>query len=160
MSFSYMVTSTRVRYLAGACISGTLLAAAGLSYAVGGANRVVDPPDASELATLRRETIEFAARNGEPSPTKLRLVTGTRRQVVAALMGGSIVDSDQDVFAVAMEGDFVGYAASRSPRHPEPPTGRYMLIVYDATTLKIWDWSLTREPAPIGVLAPLISIGT
>lgn len=74
-------------------------------------------------------------------------------------MGGSTVDSDQDAFAIAMDGNFIGYMATRSPRYPEPPRGKYMLIVYDAVTLKRWDWSLTTQPAPIEVLAPVIPIG-
>jgi len=158
MNFRYSLTLARTRFGIVLGVGAAMLSIGGFSYASGERTRVVEPPNAAALETLRQKTIEFAARNGEPNPTRLRLVTGTRVKVVERLMGGSIVDSDQDVFAIAMEGNFIGYTATRSPRYPEPPRGKYMLIVYDAATLKAWDWSLTTQPAPIELLSPVLPV--
>jgi len=134
------------------------LAVGSLSYAGEQQSREVAPPNAEDVLILRNRALEFAAQNGEPNPTNLRVVAGPRLRVVEVLMGGAIVDTDQDVYVVALEGNFIGFSATRSPRSPGPLRGTHLLLVYDAETKKLWDWSLNDRPAPLHFIATPIPI--
>ena len=85
------------------------------------------------------------------------LVSGNRRDVVAATMGGAQVDTSQDVFVVRLHGSFVGYEAS-VPQGVALPRGSYLEIVYDANTKEITDWNLSTRPQDLGRFGAPISI--
>jgi len=72
------------------------------------------------------------------------VVAGGQRDLVSRLMGGTEISDDGNVYAVALEGQFVGYTATRSPRYSGPPEGRHLLLLYEVTTRRLTDWSLTN----------------
>jgi hypothetical protein len=106
----------------------------GLSRAGGSGSRAPTP---AELQALRADALAFAKANGEGTPYGGVVVSGKRRDVVSATMGGAEVDTAQDVFVVRLHGDFVGYTAPR-PAGVAPPHGHYLEIVYDASTKSVF----------------------
>jgi len=122
----------------------------GLGYAGDDAPRVVPPPSDAEIQALRNSALEFSARNGEPAPSKMRVVAGPRLAVVDKLMGGAEVDTDQDVYVVALEGRFVGHEARVPPGQPEP-TGPAMVLVFDAGTNHLVDWAILDDTPTLDV---------
>jgi len=51
------------------------------------------------------------------------------------------ISDDGNVYAVALEGQFVGYTATRSPRYSGPPEGG---TCCSSTRSRLTDWSLTN----------------
>lgn len=133
-----------------AAVGAAVLAAAalgGLGYAGDDRPRPVPPPSEEDISALRSAALELSARNGDPSPSRMRIVAGPRLAVVDRLMGGAEVDTDQDVYVVALEGNFVGHEA-RIPPGRAKPTGTGLALVFDASTKVLVDWAiLNSSPA-------------
>jgi alkanesulfonate monooxygenase SsuD/methylene tetrahydromethanopterin reductase-like flavin-dependent oxidoreductase (luciferase family) len=128
-----------------------LLAATGALVLTAGASP-------AEIQQLRADALAFARANGEDAPDHGIVVSGRRREVVAATMGGAEVDTDQDVFVVRLHGNFVGYEAS-VPARVGPPHGHYLELVYDAETKQMTDWSISASPQDLTRLGHPVPLG-
>ena len=130
----------------------------GLGFATAGpSGSQTRAPTPAEIQALRADAVAFAKANGESAPVGGVLVSGNRRDVVAATMGGAQVDTSQDVFVVRLHGSFVGYEAS-VPRGFALPRGSYLEIVYDANTKQITDWNLSTRPQDLSRFGAPVSI--
>jgi hypothetical protein len=129
--------------------------ALGLSGAGGSDSRAPTP---TELTALRADALAFAEANGERAPDGGVFVSGKRRDVISATMGGAEVGTSQDVFVVRLHGDFVGYAAPR-PAGVSPPHGHYLEIVFDAETEEMTDWSISGQPQDLSRFSTRIPVG-
>lgn len=117
----------------------------------------IAPADAP--AILRATALGVAAQNGEPNPTGLAYVAGTRHQA-ATLMDTSITQDDQS-YIIEMHGHFTsrrGGPPSADGRPVVRPTGNTMLVVVSATTGLVTDIGITNgsrslsgiaEPSPL-----------
>jgi hypothetical protein len=92
------------------------------------------------LAQLRAIAHDVASRNGDSSPSDGVVFSVSRIRAMDATHGGS-VDSDQPVFVVRLHGKFTAYDA-RVPPGQDFPHGHVMIIVVDATTRQVTDWSV------------------
>ena len=151
--FAFMPSKRRERKriaaatLAGVCALGALTLLATLASAAG------QPVTVGEV---QRAALSFAAANGDASPASAEFVQGSRLAVLAKTMQ-PFEDTDRPVFAVQLEGHFVGRSATR-PYGSPPPTGRYLLLLFDAETVDILDWSLGPRRANlslVGAVQPL-----
>lgn len=111
---------------------GALLAAAGVFIATSSAGAAHDPfPTGETRTTLEQIAGELAAESGEvPSSADVVL---TSRQRSQDALGGDVVDSDQPVYLVQMQGTFVLYAVP-IPYGEEAPTGSALWFVFDPKT--------------------------
>lgn len=141
------LTRSKLLLVAGALV---VLAAVlgGLSYAGDEQPRPVPPPSDQDVSSLRAAALDIAARNGESSPSRIRIVAGPRLAVIERLMYGAEVDTDQDVYVVAMEGEFVAENARRPPGAPAP-RGTHLVLVFDAVSKKLTDLSVSNAAPPI-----------
>ena len=152
-----MIRPTKRKQIAGVAVAA-LGIGVGLGFATAGpSGSQARAPSPSEIQALRADALAFAMENGEKAPTGGILVSGNRRDVVAATMGGAQVDTSQDVFVVRLHGSFVGYEAS-VPQGVALPRGSYLEIVYDANTKEITDWNLSMRPQDLGRFGAPISI--
>ncbi|HYZ78258.1 MAG TPA: hypothetical protein VE596_12880 [Gaiellaceae bacterium] len=150
------MTARRKAGIAGAIVLACGVALwVGLGRAGGNASRVPSP---AEIQELRADALSFAAANGEAAPDHGIVVSGNRRDVVAATMGGAQVDTAQDVFVVRLHGNFVGYQAP-VPAGFAPPHGHYLELVYDAETKQMTDWNLSGSPQDLTRFGQPVSIG-
>jgi hypothetical protein len=137
-------TSAKVRLV---LLGSALLVVAtlvGIGYAGDERPRRVPLPGEADVITLRSAALDFAARNGDPTPSAMRIGAGPRLAVVERLMGGAEVDTDQDVYIVALEGGFVGHEAHRPPGIPKP-TGTNLVLIFDARTKELLGWAILRD---------------
>jgi hypothetical protein len=104
------------------------------------------PPPATpgQLATFKSTALEFAQANGDANPTHGELVGATRAPAVALLMNGAGVDADANVYAVQLQGRFTGYQLPQ-PSGAPPLKGRFLTIVYDASTGDLLDWGISNQ---------------
>jgi hypothetical protein len=152
-----MIRPTKRGHVAGAAVA-TLGIVVALGFATAGpSGSQARAPSPAEIQALRADALAFAKENGESAPRGGILVSGNRRDVVAATMGGAQVDTSQDVFVVRLHGSFVGYEAS-VPQGFALPRGSYLEIVYDANTKEITDWNLSMRPQDLGRFGAPISI--
>jgi hypothetical protein len=111
----------------------------------------IAPADAP--AVLRATALKIAAQNGEPNPTGLAYVAGTRHQA-AALMDTSVAQDDQS-YIIQMHGHFTSYrqgpASSEGPG--VRPTGDTMTVVVSATTGLVTDIGITNGARPLTSVA-------
>jgi len=147
---------TKTTLVAGVTLAASALTIAGLATARS-ESRAVGSPTEDQLVAIRAKALEFAAANGDSSPSVLRAVAGTRNAVVKATMRGATVDTDQPVFVVEIQGDFVAHGASVPPGHPQP-RGSHLLLVFDADDLELTDWAVTRMPTDLSVFGPPIPL--
>jgi hypothetical protein len=134
------------------------LAAIGLVVARRSDGQEVPTLTPAQAELLKAQAFAFSAASGEPAPRDAQVVGGKRKAVVAGITGGAeVLDSDQGVFAIRLQGNFTVYQASR-PHGSPPPRGRFLVLVYDAGTNELTDWSLRDEPpdlSKIGKPEPL-----
>jgi hypothetical protein len=132
-----------------------LASAAVLGVAFAGAQQTVTkgppPPTAAQVAALKTAALAFAKANGDPRPLRGELVGGTRSDAVGLLMNGAGVDTDPDVYAVQLEGDFIGNQFPQ-PEGAPPLKGRFLTIVYDATTGDLLDWGISNQRHDLAAL--------
>jgi hypothetical protein len=127
-----------------------------IGVAAQGGQKVVAPPDATEIALLRSRALAFAAQDGEPKPVGGTIVPTTRARI-NALNAGTEVNTDQDVYVVTLHGHFVDTYAS-VPRGRAEPSGQLLILVYDAKTNELTDYMLGDYPidaTPLGTPVPL-----
>ncbi len=141
------------------------LLAAGCGRIAGtGSEGAADPPpvlSAAEERALVEKAEELAFFDGEPEPTRSHAVVTTPRALEASgLLGPSPsfpVAPDDEVFLVAMEGEFVGHLA-KVPEGEELPKGTGLWFVMDRASLELVAWGIAEEPidlAPYGTPSPL-----
>jgi hypothetical protein len=103
--------------------------------------------------------VDLASRNGENSPTEIRAVRTTRGTANALILPGETVgDQSHDVYAIALNGHFTGYLASRPPGAPAP-TGTVMTMAIDATTGQLLDWGIQNTRPDLSSAGALMNIG-
>ena len=138
--------NTKSKLILAAAVVVTVGAAiAGLGYAGDERPRQVAPPAADDVAAVRAAALDIAARNGDANPSRIRIVAGPRLAVVARLMGGAEVDTDQDVYVVALEGTFAAHEARVPPGAPTP-RGTHLILVFDTETKTLLDLNLSHNP--------------
>jgi hypothetical protein len=155
-----MTRPTKRKGIAGAAVAA-LGIGVGLGFGFGTAGSSgsqARSPSPAEIQALRADALAFAKENGESAPSGGIVVSGNRRDVVAATMGGAQVSTAQDVFVVRLHGSFVGYQAP-VPRGFALPTGSYLEIVYDASTKQITDWNLSERPQDLSRFGTPVSVG-
>lgn len=113
-------------------------------------------PSPGVRANLEREAGEFADANGGSVSSSAEAVLTTRQASQDAL-GGDIVDSDQPVYLVQMEGRFVANAAPR-PYGADAPTGTTFWFLYDPAEDVTLDWGLGDQPADLTQLGEVFEI--
>ena len=106
--------------------------------------------------TLEQEAGEFADANSESVPSSAEAVQTTRQASLDAL-GGDIVDSDQPVYLVQMEGRFVANSAPR-PYGADAPTGTTFWFLYDPAEDMTLDWGLGDHRADLTQLGEVVAI--
>lgn len=100
-------------------------------------------------AVLAKLARQFSALNGEPSPSHLAYIAGSRKQA-ATLMGTSLT-ADAPSYIVELRGHFT--SSRGRARGAAAPTGTTMLIVVDAVTGAITDWGLGNGLPPLSTIA-------
>jgi hypothetical protein len=113
----------------------------------------LDPPTIAALGAAARS---MSAMNGEATPSA-GTVTTTSRQAAASLTGNATVDSNEQIFLVAIHGNFVGYLAS-VPAGSALPTGSTMTIAFEPSTLAVTDWTINTSPIDPSSLGPTVSL--
>lgn len=102
-------------------------------------------------AQIQQDAVAFAAANGDPDPTSMEHVQGSRQQLVLALSGGTVsVPYTEDVVAVVMQGNFVANISGPGA----PPSGSVLTMVIDATTGQLVDFGIQNS------VPDLTSLGT
>lgn len=129
----------RVVVFGGLCLAA-LAAGVIVSSAVSGP-RVIGPPPLAKLQKMRAHALRAARQANEDRPSG-GLVVGTTRTLINEANGGSLVNTDQDVYVVQLRGNFVDYAVQHPANPGVPHRGTYMSIVYDAETLEVTDYML------------------
>lgn len=108
-------------------------------------NRAVAPPTQAQIAAMRELALGIAAANGDPSPRAVHLVPTTRASA-NALDTGATVNTDESVFMVSMQGNFVARGAS-GPSHGFEAKGSVLTFTFDPSTNVMLDMS-------VGPIAP------
>ncbi len=115
-----------VRLVSGVAILSSLA----IMVAHGVARGEVARLSASQEGKVAQDTRSFAGANGESVPVEMRAVLTTRQK--AAIL-------------VLARGHFIGYQMEQPPQVASasgPPKGDVLLIVYDARTGRLLDWTL------------------
>ena len=110
-------------------------------------------PQAAPIA-LAKLARHFSALNGEPNPTDLAYIAGSRQQA-ATLMGTSLA-ADAPSYIVEAHGHFT--SSRGHARGAAAPTGTTMLIVVDAATGAITDWALGNTLTSLPAVAQPIAL--
>jgi hypothetical protein len=134
-----------------------VLAGARLSAAGGDHVRAVPLPSAAQIDKLRSIALAASARAGEKHPTHGFAVPTTRKQI-NRLNAGAEVGSDEDVYTVALHGDFVAEYA-HVPPGADLPRGHLMILVVDAKTMDVLDFMLGDAPIDPTRLGTPVSLG-
>jgi hypothetical protein len=100
---------------------------------------------------MKSAALAFARQSGDERPARGELVGGTRISVVRHLMNGAEVDTDSNVYVIELQGDFAGYQLPL-PTGGSPPKGRFLTLVYDATTQTLTDWGITNQHGDLALL--------
>jgi hypothetical protein len=123
-------------------------------------------------ATLRKGALPVPA-NAVPKLTdlsrRIAMTTGnqsvapsnavlTHRQMASAAAAGAIVNSDQAVYLVQLEGQFTALTA-RVPAGQPAPAGRYLTFTVDASTGFVLDWGVSDTSADLSALGPVTDLG-
>lgn len=130
-----------VRLVSGVAILSSLAIMVAHGVARGEAPRL----SASQEGKVAQDTRSFAGANGESVPVEMRAVLTTRQKAVDLIMHGDRVDSDDSAILVLARGHFIGYQMEQPPQVASasgPPKGDVLLIVYDARTGRLLDWTL------------------
>ena len=98
---------------------------------------------------IEQLAVAFATANGDPDPTSMEYVEGSRQQLVLALSRGTVsVPYTEDVFAVVMQGNFVANVSGPGA----PPSGSALTMVIDATTGQLVNFGIQKSvPALTGL---------
>src|SRR5919197_3687565 len=160
MTFARLTRWTRHHRTAAVLVVGVaaLAGLAGARLSAAGSERVrtVSPPTAAEIAQLRSIAFSAAARAGDAHPTHGFAVPTTRKQI-NRLNAGAEVGTDEDVYAVALHGNFVAQYA-HVPPGAALPRGHLMILVVETKTLDVVDFMLGDapiDPARLGTPVPL-----
>lgn len=97
-----------------------------------------------------------AAANGELHPTGVTYVKTTRK--AAARLVGAEVNTNEQVYLVQLNGDFVGRMAEVPPG-ASLPRGHAMTLSVDAATGRILDWSISPQGQRLTALGPESHLG-
>jgi hypothetical protein len=68
-------------------------------------------------------------------------------------MNGAEANSDPNVYVIELEGAFTGYQLPL-PAGVSPPKGRFLTLVYDATTGVLTDWGITNQHGDLAAFGP------
>jgi hypothetical protein len=112
-------------------------------------------PDPQAVVQLRDAIAPIAAANGEKAATNGRVVLTTRDAAAAAVSGGQVFSEDP-VYAVVVEGSFT---SSHHPSGTEAPSGKYLTVTFDVTTLETRDLMLTQSEPKIDQLGTVVPLG-
>jgi hypothetical protein len=113
-------------------------------------------PNGDIRATLESQAGRLAAENGGTVPSTADVVL-TTRQAAMDVEGGDIVDSDQPVYMVQMQGEFVVNTASY-PSGVEAPTGSVLSFLYDPEAARLMDWGVGEQSADLASLGEVWQI--
>ena len=106
---------------------------------------------------LRSIALGAAARAGDTHPTRGLAVPTTRKQI-NRLNAGAEVGSDEDVYAVALHGNFVAQYA-HVPPGAALPRGHLMILVVDTKTMNVVDFMLGDAAIDPTRLGTAVSLG-
>lgn len=149
-----MLRTTRRRVVVVAAALVAALSAVGV--AISSSSQTDGPvPDPLAVTELRTAVTEVASANGEKAPADGRVVLTTRKAATAAIGGGDLPYEDP-VYAVVVEGTFTG---SHYPPGAKPPTGKYLTVTFDTTTLEARDLMLTQTAPSIDQLGTVVPLG-
>ncbi|WP_344479906.1 hypothetical protein [Nonomuraea monospora] len=96
---------------------------------------------------------QLAGAHQEQNPKNLRYIASTRQATLAATTPSRPV-GDASVYVIQMEGDF-----QRHVRHAkEPLRGTSMLILIDAETGQVTDWSISAQPFDLRELGQTVPL--
>ncbi|MGH2920508.1 MAG: hypothetical protein ACRDKU_00355 [Gaiellaceae bacterium] len=101
------------------------------------------PLGAEDLPYLKSIALEVAVRAGDSDPTSGRAYSSSRA-VAVDVTSQAPVDSDQPVFVVVLEGDFLIRAG---PKGATPPSGPYLHLVWDPAKREVTDFGI-KESRP------------
>jgi hypothetical protein len=101
---------------------------------------------------IRDQVHRFSVELGEPAPSSAVYVRTTRE--LANDLLGAAVDTDQQVYLVALCGNFKLLNARVPPGQP-PPVGSVASLVIDASTGAVVDFGVSQHKAAL----PLSSLG-
>lgn len=150
----------RQRLMAGTVALAVFAAAAVLvwsAFSDRSAGGALHPMPYDELrATLESEAGRLAKENGGTVPSIADVVL-TTRQAAMNVEGGDIVDSDQPVYMVQMQGKFV-VNTGPYPSGVEAPTGGVLFFLYDPETGGVLDWGVGDHPADLASLGEVWQI--
>jgi hypothetical protein len=98
-------------------------------------------PDSLTAAALGASARAAAAFNNDAAPTDARVYTSTLQKAAAAEGDGARFTSDEPVYVLVIHGHFVGFAAHVRPG-AALPRGSTMIVLYDASNLRLAGWSI------------------
>ena len=133
------------------------LAACVALAAAGGATSKTGKPDtptSAKIDALRDAALRIARENGEPAPSAGSVVQTNRKALTA--MFGAELPFEEAVYAVVLHGQFT---STRPRPYGKPaPTGTVLTLAFDASTLQMKDFMLSRtapDLSKLGTVAPL-----
>jgi hypothetical protein len=145
--------------VASIAFASTTIGATGAT-GVAGATDTTGPIGATGQSVLTEPQIKqlavaFAAANGDPTPSSMEYVEGSRQQLVLALSRGTVsVPNTEDVFAVVMQGNFVANVSGPGA----PPSGSVLTMVIDSTTGELVNFGIQKSVPPLAGLGTVQTI--
>lgn len=121
-----------------------------------GAAAVAKPQLASPLpaggAPLQQRLIDvgryIAALTHESSPTAITMVQTTRQKAVGAL-SGDLVNSDQGVYVMTLNGSFSTFRHPPGHKPGLAPAGSTLTVVVDPATGQVTDWGISNSGSSV-----------
>jgi ABC-type glycerol-3-phosphate transport system substrate-binding protein len=104
-------------------------------------------------AKIKQIALEFAASMGDPNPTAIEYVQGSRQQVVFAFSKDEVLDNTE-VDAIVMHGRFMSKNAP-VPAEGSPPSGSVLIMVVNATTGELTDIGIQQQSPNLNAFGPV-----
>lgn len=127
---------------AGGAGLATLSASSATASASESAGGMISAPQLG-AAQIKQIALEFAASMGDPNPTSIEYVQGSRQKVVFAFSKDEVPDNTE-VDAIVMHGQFVAKNAL-GPPEASPPSGSVLILVVNATTGEMTDVGIQQQ---------------
>jgi hypothetical protein len=117
------------------------------------------PITSDAAAALKRIAFDLARHNGQAHPRSIAYVATTRQEAIRLVTNGQdIVDTNQPVYLVSMQGPFQG-AEAKVPTGHTQPRGNVMTATVDPASGAIVDWSIQNSNPDLNQLGRVIRFG-
>lgn len=105
---------------------------------------------------IKQIALEFASRMGDPNPTSIEYVQGSRQQVVFGVSKDEVPD-DTEVDAIVMHGQFAANNVSL-PIEGNPPSGPVLIVFVNAATGAMTDLGIQQQAPNLNPYGPVHTV--